>query len=354
MKINKLILILSILTSNYIFSMGLTQELKNERALLDACHNGNLKQVKLLVKSGFNIDKKDYAGVTPIMYASRNGYTEIVDFLIKKGANLDEQNKYKFTALIDACRYNFKEIAKLLIKAGADINKKDYEGNTALMEAAMRGHEEIAGLLIIAGADLKERNKFGMTAFSAAYNNKHMHIYNFINLIIENPDEIKKYNFLKKKDEIKEYKNILFEAIKSGDYSIVRQLLRKVTLNIFDENGNNALHLASFYNNPEIFKLILSVRPDLIQEKNRDGKTPIEINPTLDNFNFIKIILEKNKIESKLNNILKNYDINEVEMLIKVLAHANSKNNASNKYLVKQLINNNINYTYYNLIINNK
>ena len=87
--------------------------------LLDACKNGNIDLVKLLLAHGADVNAEDGNGDSPLLWASSRGDTEIV---------------------------------KLLLVHGADVNIKNNNGETSLYWASSRGHTEIVKLLKQHGA----------------------------------------------------------------------------------------------------------------------------------------------------------------------------------------------------------
>ena len=61
--------------------------------LIEAAENGNLNQVKELLKAGASVDfKEERWGQSALMKASQWGHTEIVKLLMKEGASMDLQD----------------------------------------------------------------------------------------------------------------------------------------------------------------------------------------------------------------------------------------------------------------------
>jgi len=101
-------------------------------ALFEAVDEGNLKEVKALIKEGTSVRKaadinaKDRNGETPLMLASYYGHIDTVKVLIKNGMSVckaADVNAYCFrsdmTVLDYASSEGYTEIVKLLRKAGA-------------------------------------------------------------------------------------------------------------------------------------------------------------------------------------------------------------------------------------------
>ena len=112
-----------------------------------ACLYGDLKKVKWLLKSGININAKDFSNKTPLMYAAEDGAVETVNFLIDNGANLDDVDVKNESALIIALKNYNVYVAKILIENGADLLIKNEENKDALQLANEINSKEIIELI---------------------------------------------------------------------------------------------------------------------------------------------------------------------------------------------------------------
>ena len=90
-----------------------------DQELIDAAEDGDLAMVEALLSAGADVDAKNAAGVTALIYAAYYGHTEVIE---------------------------------VLITAGADVNAKANNGATALMIAEAMGHTDIVEILKAAGA----------------------------------------------------------------------------------------------------------------------------------------------------------------------------------------------------------
>lgn len=131
--------------------------------LVEACGEGHIDIVRLLIEKGAKIKKKciEYAScrghleivkllheVKPILVkkshalysASALGHTEVVRFLIEKGGVPENY------ALKEASNHGYLEIVKLLIAAGAAYNK-------GIRFASRHGHANVVQLLVDAGGN---------------------------------------------------------------------------------------------------------------------------------------------------------------------------------------------------------
>jgi HEAT repeat protein/ankyrin repeat protein len=176
----------------------------NDKLLFEACKNGELEEVKRLVKPRrfilfrlrplANINSRPLFRSYPLVVAIDNGHMDIAKYLISKGASLeltDFENRTPLIAAIQKRNYeileyliengadiNFKNIkddnktplhnsdqnaAKILISKGALLNEKDNKGNTPLHYAYMNNDKALIELLISNGADTEIKNDTGHT-----------------------------------------------------------------------------------------------------------------------------------------------------------------------------------------------
>jgi len=128
-----------------------------------------------------NINKANKDGQTFLMLASFNGHIEVCDYLIKNGAQVEARDSAGRTALMYASTGPFASTVKLLLENGADANSVDHgEQWTSLMNAAAEGEMEVVKLLLQFGADKNLKDTDGDTAESFARKKNHKEVSNFI------------------------------------------------------------------------------------------------------------------------------------------------------------------------------
>lgn len=290
-------------------------------ALILASNYGQKDIIKLLLKANANINACDYNGETPLMQTTRNGHKDVVKLLINAGANVNIEDKLSKTTLMHAVSLGNKEIVELLVNSGANLNKKNLFGKTALMEAVENEkvkekirkakdfniridkkeiekdnseNNQIVKLLINAGANIFKVNLFGKSVFNISDINS----------------DIKELLT----DKLNEIKNLLFNEIKNGSYNNLKEMITKYPIGLYDEKGNNALHLAlniaiknptkeNTENKNNIIKLIINVMAiggnlvKFLLKKNNVGQAPIDLLPS--NQEILKNILELNSKNNK-------------------------------------------------------
>ncbi len=194
-----------------------------------AAGNNNVEIVRMLIKTGVDVNVKDKSDQTPLHYAVGKNNREIAGLLIKAGADVNAGDRSGRTPLFFAIPYGsssslyHKEMVALLLKNGADPNAKEgrdkdhktalhelseavysysyrndtkethclnqiqvdaaqvliahgadlhartaWEGNTPLHIAAKSGHVPMMKLLVAHGADLQRLNKGMRTPLQCA------------------------------------------------------------------------------------------------------------------------------------------------------------------------------------------
>jgi hypothetical protein len=124
-------------------------------------------QIKKLIAQGADVNARDEAGLTALMWAAREGDTEAARLLIDARADLDVRDcaSAGWTPLMHAIHKKQNDLARLLIERGADLNARagdcregtDAGGKTALDYAAANDNAEIVKALLARGA-----NPYGM------------------------------------------------------------------------------------------------------------------------------------------------------------------------------------------------
>lgn len=122
-------------------------------ALRAAAQSGDVAAAQRAIAAGAALDRGDERhGNTPLILAANHGHTELVRLLVRSGANLNRSNDKGANALIAAVMSGHAAAAGLLIEQGANLNAADNSGNTALSIAERSGQSAIATMLRAAGA----------------------------------------------------------------------------------------------------------------------------------------------------------------------------------------------------------
>ncbi|KAL3630400.1 hypothetical protein CASFOL_023384 [Castilleja foliolosa] len=177
------------LESDITFHIG-KQESELALRVNSAAYYGDLYQLKSLIRSGADPNKKDYDERSALHLAASKGYEDITLFLIQEGVDINAEDNFGNTPLFEAIKNGHDKVASLLSKEGAllkidnagsylctivargdsdllrrvlqngiDSNSRDYDRRTPLHVAASQGLYLMAKLLLEAGASvfLKDR-----------------------------------------------------------------------------------------------------------------------------------------------------------------------------------------------------
>ena len=150
-----IILGLSIVVVNYLYLLNLENKKKSHEPFYRALKSNDKDLVLSFLEKGFNINKKPYKQVTPLVYACRYLDRDMVKLLLDHGADVHNRQK-RIYPLRQAAMRGDLEILKLLLKYGADVHfrlRPDDKCNymdpafTAFEGAAAAGHVDIVRYL---------------------------------------------------------------------------------------------------------------------------------------------------------------------------------------------------------------
>ncbi|KAL0463277.1 UNVERIFIED_CONTAM: Potassium channel SKOR [Sesamum latifolium] len=181
------------LESDITFHIG-KQEAELALRVNSAAYYGDLYQLKSLIRSGADPNKKDYDGRSALHLAASKGYEDITLFLIQEGVDINAEDNFGNTPLLEAIKNGHDRVASLLSREGAllkidnpgaylctvvskgdtdllrrmlangiDPNSKDYDHRTPLHLAASQGLYLMAKLLLEAGASVFSKDRWGNT-----------------------------------------------------------------------------------------------------------------------------------------------------------------------------------------------
>ncbi|MCC8377501.1 MAG: ankyrin repeat domain-containing protein [Rickettsia endosymbiont of Graphium doson] len=114
--------------------------------LYNACNEGDLNIIKLLLKHKANPNLTTFNGTTPLMAACEKGDLEIAALLLKNGADINKSNNNGDNALFLACKNGNLELVKMLVENGVDL-KKGSRGMIASSIAKKNGYEKVGAFL---------------------------------------------------------------------------------------------------------------------------------------------------------------------------------------------------------------
>lgn len=146
----------------------------NTSPLMWASRCGKVSLVQMLLDEKADPNTTDQKGESALMMASNSSLGEVVEVLLDGGATIDlavhlpNDNQDGWTALTYAVVAGNSSVVKLLLERKADPNLADQDGCTPLMQAAANGEESSVTLLLEMKADPTQTSKEGFTALSLA------------------------------------------------------------------------------------------------------------------------------------------------------------------------------------------
>lgn len=86
--------------------------------------------------------------------------------------------------------------------------------------------------------------------------------------------------------------SLLAYAISRNNLPVFQLLAAQVPelLTVTDVNGSTVIHETAFRNRPDILKLILRKRPELLNQRNRDGRTPLALSVTYGKYEVVDFL----------------------------------------------------------------
>jgi len=125
------------------------KKMYRENAFFQASADGRTDVVEAMLGAGMDVNAVNAGKMTALMRATEDS---TVDLLINAGANVNLKDNAGFTALIWAAAFRRKNHVVKLIAAGADVNAQTSDGKTALDFVT---DSETIDVLIKAGAKAK-------------------------------------------------------------------------------------------------------------------------------------------------------------------------------------------------------
>lgn len=169
-----------------------------------------------------------------------------------------------------------------------DVNVIDAKRRTALIVASRWGHKNIVAFLLgIVGLYIDHPDDESQTALLHAQRNKH---YIIAKLIM---DKLDRFNELEP----------WFEAARQGNSEILAKLLPTTDVNIQNQEGDNALIIASYRGHEHLVKFLIQVQGIDVKLHNRGKYTALSAGVQAGYENIVRILIELPAVHTEINRL---------------------------------------------------
>ena len=121
--------------------------------LLQACSDGDIDRVRVLLDEGVGVDSADEAGQTGLHLATTTGHVPVLHLLCKRGADVDRRSKKGKTALMLGVQGGQVECVEALLLWGCSLWVTDDEEKNVLALATECGGQEMRDLILNADSE---------------------------------------------------------------------------------------------------------------------------------------------------------------------------------------------------------
>ena len=268
-----------------------------------AVRGGLLEVIYMLLENGAQIDARDSSGLTPLHSASQLGYIRIAEILIEEGADacaaddrnqlplhhaarlgadkavrffaerdlalLDSQDRTRRTALHLAAKEGQLDVLKVLLELGANLEVQDSKGDTPVFLALRGDDSDVAAYLIEQGANVKHVNSLDQNLLHVA--------------CIQDGEPTTIQLLLDHGVTVSQMSDgstpLHFQCCHSSYPESIPLLLEHADagiVNVCDEDGLSALHLATNYDLFSVVSVLVEARAD-VNLAAKDGDTPLHL-----------------------------------------------------------------------------
>lgn len=233
------------------------------------------EMLKLLIKSGADINLVNELDCTPLLFAAFQKDTSLLNILCELGANPNILTLNKVSPLVYATQEGSYGVVKKLIECGAEVNYNLPDGNNSLITAVRANKDSITELLLQNNAILFKKNNLGLTPlhYAAGYG------YPYLSTML--------ISYGARVNEPDIYGNTpLIAAVYSGAQLVIEILIDAgADVNLADKKGNTPLMVAAQFNDTLLIRMLFNAGGDLNSIK---GK----------NINAISVALNNNSVDA--------------------------------------------------------
>lgn len=247
-------------TAIFLFELGVNLNVKRvdgNCAIHIASRNAQLEILDYLLDKNIPIDTRDENGLTALMYAPDEITAE---FLINHGANIHEKADNANFAIHFAAQNGYLSVVKLLLLKGLFVDMPGCNQSTPLMYASNEG---LARFLLESGASPEAIDENGGMALHWASKLGHSEVVKFWIETKDMPVDILGHKG----------RTALMHA---PNLAVVQCLLENgASLEVRDEEGNMAIHIASSLGHIEVVKFLIETKKVPIDIPGHKGRSAL-------------------------------------------------------------------------------
>lgn len=240
-----------------------------------AAAHGHQNVVSLLIEEGANVNIIGGRYGTAVQTAAAQGEAKILEILLENNAEVNligdrsPACRSPASALVLASKIANKKKSestiRLLVDAGADLNATDTKGGTALHAAALSGSMNVLKLLIKNNAKLDLQDDEGSTPLLLS--------------LLQSRHDVAKY-LIESGADLNVNNNYgvapIHVAIPQGPTLLNTLLCHNLDVNVKDDEGRTALHLAVDENYGSAVELLVAHNAN-VNVPDEDGCTPLHL-----------------------------------------------------------------------------
>ena len=147
---------------------GRAQDADGNTALLLAVHAGSIRLVNTCLQWGFDPNRSNSFGETPLHVAAATRRIDIADILLNANADVAAIDSVDRAVIHNAAESGSFELVKDLFDRGSLLDMRDSEGLTPLQLAASRGFGDCVAFMVYSGADIHITDNRNETAVHKA------------------------------------------------------------------------------------------------------------------------------------------------------------------------------------------